>query len=57
MGWLPDRRGIKGLETEVRAQGQPEAIAKKWPTWVWLQERSGGQRQSPEPKTVSCECG
>lgn len=36
---MPDRRGIKGLETEVRAQRQPEAIAKTWPTRVWLQEK------------------
>lgn len=29
VGWVPHRRGIRGLEMEIRAQGQPEGIARK----------------------------
>lgn len=42
VGWIPDRRGVRGLETGVRAQAQLEGIARKWSTWIWSQERSGG---------------
>ena len=31
VGWMSERRGVRGLDTDVRPQGHPEGMVRNWP--------------------------